>query len=113
MSDSGPDPERLRDLAAKLDEAHRQRSPRNQQPQSNTAASIVLRMGVELVSAPLLGGAMGLGLDWIFGYFAIHTKPVFTIVMFVLGCIAGVRNVIRTAQDLNAQSQVGATKDRE
>lgn len=113
MSNSGPDPERLRDLAEKLDKVHRQSSPRNKQPQSNTAASIVLRLGVELVSAPLLGGAMGLGLDWIFGYFAIHTKPVFTIVMFVLGCIAGVRNVIRTAQDLNAQSQISATKDRE
>ena len=112
MSDSGPDPERLRDLAAKLDEVHRQSSPRNKQPPSN-AASIVFRLGVELVSAPLVGGAIGLGLDWIFGYFAIHTKPVFTIVMFLLGCIAGVRNVIRTAQDLNAQSQGGATKDRE
>jgi len=113
MSDSGPDPERLRDLAAKLDEVHRQSSPRNKQPPSNTAASIVLRLGVELVSAPLVGGAIGLGLDWVFGYFAFHTKPVFTIVMFLLGCVAGIRNVIRTAQELNAQSQGGATKDRE
>jgi F0F1-type ATP synthase assembly protein I len=113
MSDSGPDPERLRDLAAKLDEVHRQSSPRNNQPSSNAAANIVLRLSVELVAAPLLGGAMGLGLDWVFGYFGIHTKPVFTIVMFLLGCIAGVRNVIRAAQDINAQSQGGATKDGE
>ena len=52
---------------------------------------------------------MGWGVDWLLGYFGIHTKPFFLILMFILGGAAGVRNVIKAAQEINAEMTKGAT----
>ena len=49
-----------------------------------------LQAGGEFVAAILLGGAIGWGLDWLVG-----TKPWLLIVFFLLGTVAGVKNVIR------------------
>jgi ATP synthase protein I len=49
-----------------------------------------LQAGGEFVAAILLGGAIGWGLDWLLG-----AKPWLLIVFFLLGTVAGVRNVIR------------------
>jgi ATP synthase protein I len=98
MSNSGPDPERLRELGAKLDEV-RQRETEKRKDTPRSPAGIVMRLSTELVAAPLVGAAIGFGLDWVFG-----TRPVLTLVVFVLGAITGVRNVMRTAKELNAPS---------
>lgn len=51
---------------------------------------LVVRSGTELVSALVVGVAMGWGLDhW------LHTKPWFLIVFSLLGGVAGVLNVWR------------------
>jgi ATP synthase protein I len=52
--------------------------------------SMGLRAGSEFVAAIVVGGAIGWGLDWL-----VHTKPLFTILFFLLGVVAGVLNVIR------------------
>jgi len=52
--------------------------------------SMGLRAGSEFVAAILVGGAIGWGVDWL-----VHTKPLFTILFFLLGVVAGVLNVIR------------------
>jgi hypothetical protein len=49
-----------------------------------------LQAGGEFVAAILLGGAIGWGLDWLLG-----SKPWLLIVFFLLGTVAGVKNVIR------------------
>jgi len=49
-----------------------------------------LQAGGEFVAAILLGGAIGWGLDWLLG-----AKPWLLIVFFLLGTVAGVKNVIR------------------
>jgi len=49
-----------------------------------------LQAGGEFIAAILLGGAIGWGLDWLVG-----TKPWLLIVFFLLGTVAGVKNVIR------------------
>jgi ATP synthase protein I len=49
-----------------------------------------LQAGGEFVAAIILGGAIGWGLDWLLG-----TKPWLLIGFFLLGAVAGVRNVIR------------------
>ena len=63
--------------------------------------AMAMRAGGEFVAAILVGGAIGLGLDW-----ALGTKPAFTIVFFLVGVAAGVWNVIR------ATSPKGAPSDR-
>jgi ATP synthase protein I len=68
-----------------------------------TQMGIAFRFATELVAALLVGGALGWGIDWLFGHFGIHTKPVFLIGLFVLGAAAGIRNVMRAANELNAE----------
>ncbi len=51
-----------------------------------------LQAGGEFVAAIILGGAIGWGLDWLLG-----TKPWLLIGFFLLGTVAGMRNVIRVA----------------
>lgn len=51
-----------------------------------------LRIGVEMVSALLVGVGIGYGLDWWLG-----TKPWFLVVFFLLGSAAAILNVYRAA----------------
>jgi ATP synthase protein I len=57
-----------------------------------------LRAGSEFVAAIVLGAAIGWGLDWL-----LHTKPLLTILFFLLGGVAGVFNVIRATSPKGAQ----------
>ena len=69
-------------------------------PDSTAAAlSMGLRAGGEFVTAVVLGGAIGWGLDWL-----LHTKPAFTIVFFLLGVAAGVFGVIRATSPKGGKS---------
>ena len=57
-----------------------------------TAMAVVLRVGAELVSALLVGLAIG----WTLDHF-LKTKPLFLILFVLLGGIAGIINVWRLA----------------
>src|SRR5262245_27675071 len=103
MRNSGPDPERRRELGAKLDAVRQQKAKRNPPPTSTTPASIAFRLSTELGAALLVGVGVGWGLDWLFGFFGIHTRPIFIVVMFLLGAAAGIRNVVHTAREINEQ----------
>jgi ATP synthase protein I len=95
---SAPEPDDLRELGARLDEIHRRDQARNIQPPP-TPFGIAFRFSTELVLALAVGGAMGWGLDWLFG-----TRPIFIVVMSLLGAAAGIRNVMRAAREMNAQN---------
>ena len=93
-----PQPKDLRELGKRLDEA-RQRDQRQKVQSPPTLFGTAFRFSTELVVALAVGGAMGWGLDWLFG-----TRPVFIVLMSLLGAAAGIRNVIRAAQEMNAQA---------
>ena len=57
--------------------------------------SLAWRMVIELVVSVMVGAAMGWGLDWLFG-----TLPAFLIVMSLFGFAAGVRMMMRAAEEL-------------
>ena len=59
-----------------------------------------------------MGGGLGWGIDWLFGHFGIHTRPVFMIVFVVLGAAAGILNVVRAAREINAQIAPGISHGR-
>lgn len=61
------------------------------------AMGMAFRLSTDLVSAVVAGGAIGWGLDWLFG-----TGPWLLLLFFFLGIAAGIRNVIRTATEMNA-----------
>ena len=53
------------------------------------------RLSMELVVGILVGGFIGWWLDkW------LSTKPIFLLVMLLLGMIAGLVNMLRTARDM-------------
>jgi ATP synthase protein I len=62
-----------------------------------------LRMASELVGAILVGGLIGFGLDNLLG-----TVPWFFLLFFVVGLIAGMRNVVRGFTRL--QDEIKASK---
>lgn len=95
------DPQSLRDLGKRLDEAQAKHAVRTKAPPP-TSMGIAFRFATELVAALVVGGALGWGVDWLLGYFGIHTKPVFLIVFFLLGAVAGIRGVMRAATEINA-----------
>ncbi|HEX4292846.1 MAG TPA: AtpZ/AtpI family protein [Rhizomicrobium sp.] len=95
------DPQNLRDLGKRLDDAQARQTVRPSRPPPSHLG-IAFRLVTELVAALLIGGALGWGVDWLFGRFGIHTKPVFLIVLFMLGAAAGFRGIIRTANEINA-----------
>lgn len=68
------------------------------------------RMVIELVAGLLIGFGMGYGLDRLFG-----TLPIFLMLFTLLGLAAGVRTMMRTAQefqkDREAAEQAGHERD--
>jgi ATP synthase protein I len=99
MSSPAPDPKDLDALSERLDEARRRDEKRKPRPPV-TSLGVAFRFGTELLAAVAVGVAIGWGLDWVFG-----TRPVFILIMFVLGAAAGMRNVIVLANEINAQVQ--------
>ena len=95
MSDHTPEPDDLRALGARLQEMRRREAVKNAKP-APTSMGIAFRFTTELVSALVVGGGFGWGLDWLFG-----TRPIFIVVFFMLGAAAGIRNVMRAATELN------------
>lgn len=98
-----PDPERLRALEARL--ARVKGKPVAEKTETGKGFSqgeMAWRMVIELVSGMLLGLSFGYGLDWLFG-----TRPVFLVVLALLGFAAGVRVMLRTAQSMNGTDGKG------
>lgn len=95
-----PDPDRLRDLQARLDAARERSEPQRPRPaRAFSQGEAAWRMVIELVTGLLIGAGIGYGLDRAFG-----TIPLFLAVFSILGFAAGVRTMLRTAQALAAGS---------
>jgi ATP synthase protein I len=98
MSDDAPDPENLRRLGTRIDEVQRRKRSAAKDRPPPTQMGIAFRFSTELVSALVVGGGIGWGLDWLFG-----TRPILIVVFFVLGAAAGILNVMRAAKEINAE----------
>ena len=70
-------------------------------------ANMAWRMTLELVVGGLVGAALGWGLDQLAG-----TMPLFLIVFILLGFAAGVRTVMRSAEEVR-RSQAAEAADEE
>src|ERR1700761_489978 len=73
----------LRKLGQRLDEAQKRRAVQPSAPPPSQLG-IAGRFSTELVAALVVGGGLGWGVDWLFGHFGIHTRPVFLLVCFML-----------------------------
>lgn len=106
----------LDDLGRRISAAKAARQPeRGRAGEEYTAGSVAWRMVTELVVGVMVGGAIGWGLDSLLG-----TLPLFLIVIGILGFAAGVRTMMRSAEEIRkmqggdgrgASDRVGATRD--
>lgn len=91
----------LVDLQRKINEARSHTDTgKNDASGDENPASVgrAFRFGIELFSGVAVGCAIGYYLDrW------IHTAPLFMIVFFLLGAAAGFRNLIRAANEDQAE----------
>lgn len=94
MTDKRP-PAPQDDLDTRLraaNEKHRGRKKPSDRFSRGSALSLAIRIGVELVSALIVGVGIGLLLDkW------LDTAPWFLLLFFLLGSAAGIMNVFRVA----------------
>ena len=101
---AGRDPERLRAFEARLAEARARRAPPAPAhgEEHYSQAAIAWRMVTELVAGIGLGCGIGLGLDALLG-----TRPLMLVAFVLLGFAAGVRVMMRTADEIGRKARGG------
>ena len=90
------DEERMAALEARIAAAKSRTTPeRSKVEEHHSQAQVAWRMVVELVAGLAIGFGIGYGLDWVFG-----TTPWLMVVFVILGFIAGVKTMIRSANEI-------------
>ncbi len=105
MSDQQPPPD-IEDFNARLKAARSERTEKEQaavnRRQASQGAGIGMRIGIELLAAVLVGGAIGIFIDrW------LNTSPIFLLAFVVLGFTAGVMDVLRILKGLDTSVGLG------
>jgi ATP synthase protein I len=101
MSDA-PDPKRLDALQAKIDALKGKDADVPKVEEHYSQAQHAWRMVIELVSGLGIGFVIGYGIDWMLG-----TLPIFLVIFTMLGFVAGVKTMIRTANELQKGNVLG------
>ena len=88
---------KLKDLDDKLKNIRENTVESNSQSQAFKSAHIGWRMVLELVIGIIIGVVLGFSLDSF-----LNTTPIFLIILIFFGFAAGVRTMIRTAKEIDA-----------
>ena len=108
MAASGNGESNLDDLGQRIRAARTRGAPKRSRAEGEAhAASVAIRMVTELVTGIGIGAAMGYGIDAAFG-----TLPLFLIVMGALGFAAGVKVMLRSADEINRKADAAAEAER-
>lgn len=100
--------DRMQHLEDRLKAAKAAQEPAPSKEDHHAMANMAWRMVIELVAGIAIGFGIGYSLDWLFG-----TMPIFLILFIGLGLAAGIKTMMRTAQEVQ-EMQVGhTTKDEE
>lgn len=93
---SDPDAQKLKELDARIKAAKERGAPsKSHQEEHYSQAQLAWRMVIELVAGLGIGFGMGYGLDVAFG-----TLPIFMVIFTLLGLAAGVKTMLRSAQEV-------------
>lgn len=96
---SDPDhQQQMQQLEAKIAAVKKANSPDPKQEEHYSQAQHAWRMVIELVAGLGIGFGIGYGLDHLFG-----TLPIFMLIFTVLGLVAGVKTMIRSANEMQEQ----------
>ncbi len=100
--------QRMAQLEARLAEARKAQEPKPRTEEHYTMANQAWRMVIELVSGLVIGLAIGIGLDSLFG-----TIPIFLVIFTLLGLVAGVRVMIRSAHEIQDNELANAADEQD
>ena len=103
-----PDPQKLTELENRIARMKAATAPKPAKEEHYTMANMAWRMVIELVAGIATGFGIGYGLDWLFG-----TLPIFLILFIGLGFVAGVRTMMRTAQEVQDMHMAQAADEKE
>ena len=105
---ASPDPEKLKQLENRIARVRNANATKPAKEEHHTMANMAWRMVIELVAGIAIGFGIGFGLDWLFG-----TVPIFLILFIGLGLAAGIRTMMRTAEEVQKMHMAQATEDKE
>lgn len=103
---TGEDP--LNDLDTRIKAAKMATDPERKMDDHHSGAHLAWRMVIELVAGIAVGFGIGYGLDVLFG-----TLPLFLVIFILLGFVAGVRTMLRTAQEVQVRETARAEDKKE
>jgi len=105
-----PDRERLKALEEKIAKARdAAEGPRKRhQEEHYSQAQLAWRMVIELVAGLAIGFGIGYGLDTLLG-----TMPVFLVLFILAGFAAGVKTMLRSANEVQERKAAQAAKQEE
>ena len=103
-----PDPERLKELEDRLAAMKKSQEPEPPKETHYEQASQGWRMVIELVAGIVIGFFIGYGLDLLFG-----TLPIMLVIWTLLGFVAGVRTMMRTAQEVQEKAANAANEKKD
>ena len=104
---ASPDPEKLKELENRIARVRAINAPKPVKEEQHTRANMAWRMVIELVAGIAIGFGIGFGLDWLFG-----TVPIFLILFIGLGMAAGIRTMMRTAEEVQKMHMAQAAEDK-
>lgn len=87
--------DQLKALEAKIEAAKSAGDQKHHSEEHYSQAQHAWRMVIELVAGLMIGFGMGYGLDFLFG-----TTPIFLVLFILLGFVAGVKTMMRSAQEM-------------
>ncbi|MEJ6393675.1 AtpZ/AtpI family protein [Gymnodinialimonas sp. 2305UL16-5] len=95
------DEDAIRALEARIAAAKSRADPeRPHMEEHYSQAQLAWRMVIELVAGLGIGFGIGFGLDWLFG-----TRPWLMVVFTLLGFVAGVKTMIRSAKEIQRAAE--------
>ena len=99
-----PDPDRLRALQARLDQAKGKPEVKpTETAKGFSQGEVAWRMVIELATGIGLGFAIGYGIDVLLG-----TLPIFLVIFTLFGFAAGIRTMLGTAKELGRKAEAAA-----
>lgn len=101
------DRERLAQLEARIEKLKAKDAPKPHQESHYSQAHLAWRMVIELVAGLLIGFGIGYGLDSLFG-----TLPIFLVLFTLLGLAAGIKTMMRSAQEIQQTKLADEAKER-
>lgn len=107
MSDN-PDPERLKALEDRLGRLRQAQEPTPHMEEHYSQAHLAWRMVIELVVGLGIGFGIGYGLDSLLG-----TRPWLMVIFVLLGFAAGVKTMVRSAQEIQGKAEAAARAGNE